>query len=207
MLKTSNEWLAIHQSKNHVSFTLNLSPQTSDDSLKPSVICILNGAVWRQKFNRPTSYIINASSKEDWKLPMPFEHGHQINERQVQWRGLVYSTFQQDLGWKKEPSLQNPPPFRPPTTCLWRKQIFLWKFFLEWLFYQQAGPWPSSFFWLVQEREENKKTKQQGGNGKKGEVQKEAEETAVGEVSWRFPAINFRLSRLPHLKRIRARGG
>lgn len=58
---------------------------------------------------------------------------------------------------------------------------------------------------------ENGKTKQQGGTPKKGrnrkEEEKEAEETAVGEVSWRFPAINFRLSWLSHLRETRAGEG
>lgn len=58
---------------------------------------------------------------------------------------------------------------------------------------------------------ENGKTKQQGGTRKKGrnreEKKKEAEETAVGEVSWRFPAINFRLSWLSHLRETRAGEG
>lgn len=44
-------------------------------------------------------------------------------------KALQHSTFQQDLGGKKESSLQYPPPFRPPATCLWRKQIFFLKIF------------------------------------------------------------------------------
>lgn len=142
-------------------------------------------------------------------------------------RGLKtpHAFYSTDLKWKTSPTARLPP-FFFSTRLGWKKRAlhtvpslfsglqplvcgrsqFL-KNLLEWLFYQQAGPLPSSSFWLVQEGGENKKTKQQGENVKKKEVQKEAEETAVGEVSWRFPAINFRLSRLLHLRRTRARGG
>lgn len=137
--------------------SVNLSLQTLDNSFRRSVICILNGTCEGKKFNRPTSYIIIASSNKDRKLPMPFEHGHQINERQVQWQGLIYSTFQQDLGGKKRAQPAVPSPFPASCHLSMEKANFFENFTWSGCFINKQGHGlHPSFHWSRKERRTGK---------------------------------------------------
>lgn len=95
--------------------------------------------------------------------------------------------------------------FLPALSHLLEEKANFWKNSQSFFFPNQPVPSSPTFFYREGEtKRQREKTQMRENMVKRDDKKKGTLETAVGEVSWRFPAINFSPSQLAHLKQIRA---